>query len=360
MRRIRAERGDDALPLLIQRAARPPEITLLLRAGFVLLLVASVFLVFLLDRDGLRDQIDGHVSVSDVVYFTMVTITTVGYGDIVPVSDQARLIDAFFVTPVRIFVWLIFLGTAYQLIIQRLIEEWRMLRLQRELKDHVILCGYGHSGSIAASELLLRGWEPEQVAVIDPDREEVTRAADRGFIGLHGDASSEEILRVAGVQRAHSVIVSVGRDDTTVLIVLTVRALASKVRIIASVAEPENVKIVRSGGADEIVAPSRFGGYLMADAVNTQGTIDFVSELLSYRGQCQLVEREARTDEVGTPGARNRGHCDRRDPSRATPVRLLERSDAAHRSGRSRHRHRRERRSLTDAFTACHLRKNDD
>ena len=130
MRRIRAERGDDALPLLIQRAARPPEITLLLRAGFVLLLVASVFLVFLLDRDGLRDQIDGHVSVSDVVYFTMVTITTVGYGDIVPVSDRARLIDAFFVTPVRIFVWLIFLGTAYQLIIQRLIEEWRMLRLQ--------------------------------------------------------------------------------------------------------------------------------------------------------------------------------------------------------------------------------------
>ena len=56
---------------------------------------------------------------------------------------------------------------------------------------------------------------------------------------------------------------------------------------------------MRSGGADEIVAPSRFGGYLMADAVSTQGTIDFVSELLSYRGQCQLVEREARAEEVG-------------------------------------------------------------
>ena len=112
MRRIRADRGGDALPVLILRAARPPEVTLLLRAGFVLLLVASVFLVFLLDRDGLRDQIDGNVSVTDVIYFTMVTITTVGYGDIVPVSDQARLIDAFFVTPVRIFVWLTFLGTA--------------------------------------------------------------------------------------------------------------------------------------------------------------------------------------------------------------------------------------------------------
>ncbi len=299
MRRIRAQRGEGELSVLVQRAARPPEVTLALRAGLVLLLIAAVFLVFLIDRDGLRDQIDGHISVSDVFYFTMVTIKTVGYGDIVPVSDQARLIDAFFVTPVRVFVWLIFLGTAYQLIIQRLIEEWRMLRLQRELKDHVILCGYGHSGSIAAKELLLRGWDPDAIVVIDPDRDEVTRAAERGFTGLHGDASSEEILRVAGVQRANCVIVSVGRDDTTVLIVLTVRALSERVRIVASVSEPENVKIVRSGGADEIVSPARFGGFLMADAVQSDGTIEFVSDLLSYKGRCQLVERAPRPDEVG-------------------------------------------------------------
>jgi voltage-gated potassium channel len=299
MRRMRAGRGPEAMSILVRRPARPPELTLLLRAGFVLLLVAAVFLVFVIDREGLRDQIDGHVSLSDIFYFTMVTITTVGYGDIVPVTDRARLIDAFFVTPVRIFVWLIFLGTAYQLIVQQLIEEWRMLRLQRELKDHVILCGYGHSGSIAASELLLRGWEPDQIVVIDPDREEVARAADRGFTGMHGDATREEILRMAGVQRALSVIVSVGRDDTTVLIVLTVRALSDRVRIIASVAEPENLKIVRSGGADEIVSPARFGGFLMADAVGTEGTIDLVSDLLSFRGHCQLVERAPRPEEIG-------------------------------------------------------------
>jgi voltage-gated potassium channel len=135
--------------------------------------------------------------------------------------------------------------------------------------------------------------------VIDPEREQVTRAAERGLTGMHGDASSEEILRMAGVQRAHAVVVSVGRDDTTVLIVLTARALSDRVRIIASVSEAENIKIMRSGGADEIVSPARFGGFLMADAVRTQGTVDFVSDLLSFRGHCQLVERAPRAEEVG-------------------------------------------------------------
>src|SRR5688500_4988677 len=89
-----------------------PEKTLLIRACLILLLLAIVIAIFWFDRDGLKDQIDGHISFSDILYFGMITVTTVGYGDIVPVSDTARLIDAFAVTPIRIFIWLIFLGTA--------------------------------------------------------------------------------------------------------------------------------------------------------------------------------------------------------------------------------------------------------
>lgn len=299
MRRIRAQRGGHHAPILIRRQATSPEAMLAFRAALVLLLLGAVFTVFLLDRSGLVDNVDGHVSVSDVLYFTMITVTTVGYGDIVPVSDQARLIDAFFVTPVRIFVWLIFLGTAYQLIIQRLIEEWRMTRLQRNLQDHVVLCGYGDSGSVAAAELQLRGWDPDRIVVIDSRRDEVQRAAEQGFVGLHGNASSEELQRVAGVPRARAVIVSVGRDDTTVLAVLTIRQLAKHVRIIARVLEQENVKLVRSSGADVIVSPPRFGGYLMADAVESQGTVEFLGEILSFRGDYQMQERPPRAQEIG-------------------------------------------------------------
>jgi voltage-gated potassium channel len=300
LRRLRLERGGTtSAPILVQKAAAPPEVIRLARAGLVLLLIAAVFAVFLLDRSGLRDQIDGDVSVVDVLYFTMITITTVGYGDIVPVSEPARLIDAFFVTPVRIFVWFIFLGTAYQLIIQRLMEEWRMTRLQNALEGHVVLCGFGHSGSIAASELLHRGWQPGEIVVIDADADEVQRAAHGGFVGLHGDASSEELLKVAAVDRAKAVIVSVGRDDTTVLVVLTVREIARHVRIIARVGEQENRKLVRASGANVIVSPPRFGGYLMADAVSTDSTVDFIAEALTFRGGCQLHEREPLAAEIG-------------------------------------------------------------
>ena len=88
---------------------------------------------FWFDRDGLKDQIDGHISFSDILYFGMITVTTVGYGDIVPVSDRARLIDAVIVTPARLFIWLLFVGTAYELLLQKWIEDLRMKRLRDDL-----------------------------------------------------------------------------------------------------------------------------------------------------------------------------------------------------------------------------------
>jgi voltage-gated potassium channel len=122
------------------------------RAATLFALLGLVMIVFWLDRDGLRDFADGHVSFADVVYFTMVTVTTVGYGDIVPVTGSARLFDALLVTPVRLLVWLIFIGTAYQFVVERILEDTRMRLRQSRLKDHIVICGFGRSGRSAACQ----------------------------------------------------------------------------------------------------------------------------------------------------------------------------------------------------------------
>ena len=285
--------------LLVRQEETTAARTLVVRVVLVIALVASVLTAFWIDRDGLRDQIDGEVSFLDVVYFTMVTVTTVGYGDIVPVTDRARLIDSLFVTPIRFFVLFIFVGTAYQMVFQRMIEERRMKKLEKSLSDHVIVCGFGHSGRIAAVELVAKGEKPEHVVVIDQSEGAARAAAEAGFVALVGSATSEEIMRRAVVQQARALILCVGRDDTAVLATLTARNLSKKLRIIASVRENENAKLARQGGADVIVSPARVGGYLLADAVESAYTVGLINELLTERGRVRLTERAPNEDEVG-------------------------------------------------------------
>jgi len=273
--------------------------TLVLRSCVVVSLFVLVILVFWLDRDGLRDNADNAISFVDVVYFTMVSVTTVGYGDIVPVTAQARLVDALVVTPIRLFIWLIFIGTAYQLVLQRLIEDFRMRRLQARLQGHVVLVGYGHSGRCAAAELVARGADKQHILIVDLDQARIQDAAEHGYIGILGDASREETLRQTMLEQARVLLVCTDRDDTNVLITLTARHLAPKVRIVARVEEAENDKLLRQSGANSTVLPSRVGGILMADSVESSHLAAYVMDLISAGGQVTLVEREPHPDEIG-------------------------------------------------------------
>lgn len=286
---------------LFIKSAHSPEHVLLRRIGLIIGLIGLVLLIFWVDRDGIVDNHDGHVSFSDIAYFTAVTITTVGYGDIVPVSDRARMVDTILVTPLRLIIWFIFLGTAYELVLQRWLEARRMTRLQKSLRDHVIICGYGHSGESAAREAISRGTPIGQVLIIDQHAEHLKAAAEHGHIGLLGDATSEEILRDAGVDNAKAVLICLGRDDAAVLTVLTTRHLNPAVRIIASVNEEENIKIIRQAGADAIVAPSIVGGYLMADSVESTFVADYINDLMQSDGRVRLIERSVRPEEIGKP-----------------------------------------------------------
>jgi voltage-gated potassium channel len=273
--------------------------TLGFRAGLVIALYLVVIVIFWIDRDGLRDQIDGAVSFTDVVYFTMVSVTTVGYGDIVPVTAQARIIDALLVTPIRLFIWLIFMGTAYQLVLQRLIEDFRMRRLQARLQDHVLVCGYGHSGRCAAAELVARGFSKDHVLIVDLNQARLEEAAEHGYVGILGDAGREETLVAAMLSNARALLVCTSRDDTNVLITLTARNLSQDIRIVARVEEAENEKLLRQSGANTTVLPSRVGGILMADSVESAHLAAYVMDLISAGGRVTLTERAPHPNEIG-------------------------------------------------------------
>jgi len=298
---LRLKRSVAGTQILFTKKPLEPEFSLLLRALTIVGLFVAVIAVLWWDRAGLQDNVDGHVSFSDVVYFTMVTVTTVGYGDIVPVTERARLIDAMFVTPVRIFVWFLFIGTAYRFLVQKVIEDVRMMRLQKDLRNHVLVLGYGGSGGTATRELIAQGVTPAEIVVIDHGEQRVRAAAALGCVGLHGGATREELLRVAGADRARAAVVALGRDDTTVLATLTLRSLNPHMRIIATVQEGENSKLIRQSGANAIVAPFEVGGFLLADAITNTTAVELLTDMLSCEGELTVVEIQARAEHVGRP-----------------------------------------------------------
>lgn len=285
--------------VIITPNAWSPTRILATRLVFVVLLFCLVFSLLWWDRDGLRDQLDGEISFTDVVYFTMVTVTTVGYGDIVPVSTRARLIDALVVTPIRLGVWFLFLGTAYQLIIRQYMEGYRMAKLQSTLNRHLIVCGFGHTGLSATKELLARGVKADQIVAIDSQEERVRLAGSLGVAAFQADSTQEAVLRDAVIDKAKAVIIAAGRDDSSALTLLTARHLNPTVRIIVSAKEEENVKLFKQGGADAIISPATFGGYIIAAAVDHGHMVQYLDDLLTVGGKVALVERAVRPDEIG-------------------------------------------------------------
>jgi voltage-gated potassium channel len=139
---------------LTRQSGRNPWRTLLVRAGLAMGLLVTAFCLLWFDRGGLRDNIDGHLSFADVLYFTMITVTTVGYGDIVPVSERARLVDAFFLTPIRLFIWLIFLGTAVDLVFKRSWELWLMKKIQNNVWVILVVAGLGRTVRNVARQII--------------------------------------------------------------------------------------------------------------------------------------------------------------------------------------------------------------
>jgi len=270
-----------------------------LRLSAALFLIMIVVLIHWFDREGLKDSADGHISFLDVVYFTMISVTTTGFGDIAPVSDRSRLVEAVIVTPIRVLVLFIFVGAAYNFVIKRGWEKWRMARIQEQLKDHVVVLGYGVSGSEAVSELIARGTDPHCIVVMDADTERLAVAEELGCNVIEADATRDEHLLAVRIDRAKTVLVSAGRDDASILIVLTARHLAPKVPISVVIRAADNELLAKQAGADNVINPVRFTGLLLAGSAQGAHIADYLADLASVGGRVQLVERPVMPEEIG-------------------------------------------------------------
>ncbi|MGB3795791.1 MAG: potassium channel family protein [Alteraurantiacibacter sp.] len=272
---------------------------LFIRLGLAVFLIFLVVMIHWWDRNGLVDNLDGHVSFLDVIYFTMISITTTGFGDIAPISDRARLVEALIVTPVRFAVLFIFVGTAYNFLIKRSWEKFRMARIQDQLSNHVVVLGFGVSGAEAVGELIERGTDPACIVVMDQDQERLESAEMLGCNVIEADATRDENLEAVRITEAQTVLVSAGRDDSSILIVLTVRHLAPKVPISVVVRAADNELLARQAGADNVINPVRFTGLLLAGSARGAHIADYLGDLASVTGRVQLVEREVMPDEIG-------------------------------------------------------------
>jgi len=272
-----------------------------MRALLVIVLLGIALAGHWVDRDGLRDNVDGQVSFVDVVYFTTVTITTVGYGDIVPVTDRARLFDTLVVTPIRVFVWLIFLGTAYTFVLRHTWERFRTRMVQRALHGHHIVCGFGHGGEAAVRELLRQGTKAADILVIDPIAARIDIAVALGVTAITGDAAVSAVLEAAGTKKAHAILVSAGRDDAASLIVLSARQLNPDVAISVSVRAVENEALLRQAGATCVINPVTFGGHLLARGASNRDAVVYLQDLVSADGHVFIRQRDAHASEIGKP-----------------------------------------------------------
>lgn len=270
-----------------------------LRLLAILVLTAVVWLLLWTQRDGIKDNRDGSLSPLDLLYFAVVTITTVGYGDIVPISNWATGIVTFAITPIRVVIWLVFLTTAYDLLLRRSIESIHLNRLRKSMKGHTIICGFGVKGRSAAEELLSRGVPPNHILVVERDPDALEAAANMGLTALRGDATRERHLLDAGVRGAANVIVAPNSDSDCVLMCLTARDLNPSVTIVAAAREDENVRLVERSGANVVIAPSVAGGRLLAASTDSPASASFLGELLDHGRGAEIEDYRVRGEDVG-------------------------------------------------------------
>jgi len=234
-----------ASELVLPRRFPSPGRLLGQRLAIAIALIAVTTLVVFAGRSGYHDSNGTKVSFVDSLYFATVSLSTTGYGDVVPVTTPARLVNIIVITPLRLLFLLVLVGTTLEVLTASARQRVRAGRWRDSVHDHVVIIGYGTKGRAAAFALIDSGVPRRDIAVVDVDPREVATATADGATAICADGTRVGVLEQVEVSRAARVVIGTNRDDTTVLATLTVRQLNATATIVAVVRHAENAPLLR-------------------------------------------------------------------------------------------------------------------
>lgn len=230
-------------------------------------------------------------SLINAFYMTVITIATVGFTEVQPLSDAGKIFTSFFIIyNLGVFAVIISAITSY-LVEGELVEVLNIYRLNQKVKklqNHVIICGFGRNGSRACQEFLK---QDVSFVVIETDMNKIeeARTFHKEIYIIEGDATHDEVLKLAGIERAKAIISALPKDADNVYVTLSARQLNAKIRIVARTNEPGSETKLLMAGADKLVRPDQIGGMYMANLVMKPEIVEFL-DLLSGSGALKLDE----------------------------------------------------------------------
>lgn len=291
--------GSSGINVLLPQSTISPIRAILRRLVIAMSILVGTVLIVYVDREGYRDTNGDGLSLLDAAYYTTVTLSTTGYGDIAPFSDSARLVNILLVTPLRVMFLIILVGTTLEVLTERGRMIVQINRWRSRVRDHVVVCGYGTKGRSAIRVLLGEGVLIERIVIVDADRGALEEARAAGFAVVAGSSTRSEVLREAQVHRARAVVIATDADDSAVLTTLTARELSPKVNISVAVRESENAHLLRQSGANSVVVSSETSGRLLGLSSSAPLIVNVVEDLLTSDAGLAIVERPVHEEEVG-------------------------------------------------------------
>ncbi|HEY6116344.1 MAG TPA: potassium channel protein [Candidatus Dormibacteraeota bacterium] len=226
----------------------------------------------------------------DSFYMVVTTIATVGYGEVHPQGVPGRVFTSGLIV-IGVATALYGFGVFAQTLSDNAWGEYRRARkLQGDLdrlREHFIICGYGRIGTQIVAE-----FESHQIpyVVIDQTEEALERIRHEGRLHIEGDASKEEILTAAGIERARGLISAVDSDERAVYIVLAARALKPSIYIVARAGRPESIRRLELAGATRTISPYLMAGHRMAELATRPAMVDVIDTLHHGEGGIGVEE----------------------------------------------------------------------